>query len=172
MQEQPKSGLEFLVCTGASAAALMAAGWMIWRTVSEPASYSGYELISGICLLALSLYFGYLAWNLHTCTYLLESGVLTLRQGFRTMAVDLQRIQAIHRWKSRWTWHQHMRAELGVPAVDLFPVFWMFRDHAMWVLIYEDGSGESQALAVRPSSRLLHELRLYLGERRMASGEE
>lgn len=172
MEEQPRSGLEFLICSLSGVGLGGLSLWLVRGAVQNPTSYQGHEMIGAVCLLALAAYFGYLSWCLHTCRYSLAGSKLTLRQGLTTREVDLTHSPNMHRWKPQWMWSRSLQGDLGLTEVDLFPPISFFREHSTWVLVYTDEDGEARGVAFRPSPRLIHQIRDMYLVRLSAIGEE
>lgn len=154
-QEAPEIRWDRVCCVGVMAGALGLLGWMTWRIAGDmDAPSHALEFVAAALALGLLLYFAWLTWALTTVRYILHGDRLVLRQALSLAEIPLTPETHLYRWRHRWVWDGALQRDLNVAAVRLFPPFWVWREEAIWVL-----AGRDQAVAFRPSPRLLAELK-------------
>ncbi|HLN63196.1 MAG TPA: hypothetical protein VK464_16795 [Symbiobacteriaceae bacterium] len=157
--ERPNTRLERYITIGVLPLAAGAAGWLVRAIAGTPSQPHPREFL-GIALLAgLLLYTAWLLWALSTVRYRLEDDQLVLTQAWSRVALPLDRVEHLYRWRRRWSWAGHAQRDLQVDEVDLFPTLWVGRSEATWVVLGDDWKGKRRAVAMRPSAALLAFLR-------------
>lgn len=154
-QEAPDTRLERYLTIALWIAILLAGDQLVLRILSDEEGPHTGEFIGLALLVGLALYLGLLFLHLVTVRYTVADGQLIFRQGWRQVVIDLDREISLHRWRSRWAWSGGASRDLPVEEIDLFPPLGTFRQGAVWVVVGDTPSGDRQAVALRPSPRLL-----------------
>jgi len=172
-QETPNLRLERTVCIVILIVAILLIDWLVGRVWGSPNQAHLAEFVSIFGLLTLASYIGWLIHCLSKARYRMNDRDLVIQWGPRRVAVPMNRVVNLYRWRRRWMWTGTIQSETGVDEIDLFPPFWVgTARQSTWVLVYEVAPGERRAIALRPSTTLLAHLKAWAWELQISGRAE
>jgi hypothetical protein len=154
--ERPGSRVTQVLCGIAIVASLGASTWLIMRIARTAMQPHPFEFVGLAWLIGLCAYFWWSIVALRSLQYTWQPGHLMVRQWPKTVSISLEHPFQLMRWRKSWRWGRH--DELG-DHLSFYPPLGTSSELDTWVVTYLAELGATRSIVIRPSKKLLQNLR-------------